>query len=83
MKKEKKNKKSINFKFNLLAIICISIFVIGIVERTLQNDTYYTVKIGEHILQNGINMMDPFSWHEGLKYTFPHWMYDVTMYLIY
>ena len=28
-------------------------------------------------------MMDPFSWHEGLEYTYPHWLYDVIIYLIY
>lgn len=69
--------------FNIVAAISIAILCFAISPKTLQNDTYYTVKIGEHILQNGINMMDPFSWHEGLKYTFPHWMYDVTMYIIY
>lgn len=83
MKKEKKNKKSINFKFNLLAIICISILVIGIVEKTLQNDTYYTITLGKYILNNGIDMMEHFSWHQGLIYTYPHWLYDVFMYIIY
>ena len=83
MKKEKKTKKSIDFKFNLLAIICISIFVIGIVEKTLQNDTYYTITLGKYILNNGIDMMEHFSWHQGLIYTYPHWLYDVFMYITY
>ena len=83
MKKEKKTKKSINFKFNLLAIICISIFVIGIVEKTLQNDTYYTITLGKYILNNGIDMMEHFSWHQGLIYTYPHWLYDVLLYIVF
>lgn len=83
MKKEKKIKKSINFKFNLLAIICISIFVIGIVEKTLQNDTYYTITLGKYILNNGIDMMEHFSWHQGLIYTYPHWLYDVLLYIVF
>ena len=83
MKKEKKIKKSINFKFNLLAIICISIFVIGIVERTLQNDTYYTITLGKYILNNGIDMIEHFSWHQGLIYTYPHWLYDVLLYIVF
>lgn len=83
MKKEKKNKKSINFKFNLLAIICISIFVIGIVEKTLQNDTYYTITLGKYILNNGIDMIEHFSWHQGLIYTYPHWLYDVLLYIVF
>jgi len=48
----------------------------------LQNDTYYTISIGEHIMQNGIDMQDPFSWHD-IPYTYPHWAYDVGIYLIY
>ena len=28
-------------------------------------------------------MKDPFSWHENLEYTYPHWLYDVGIYLIY
>ncbi len=69
--------------FNIVSAISIIIICFAISPKTMQNDTYYTVKIGEHILENGINMLDPFSWHEGLPYTFPHWMYDVTMNLIY
>ena len=49
----------------------------------MQNDTYYTIKIGEHILSTkAVDMQDPFSWHE-LPYTYPHWAYDVMIYLIY
>ena len=70
-------------KFNILAIICIIIFSFVVSPVTLQNDTYYTIKIGEHILNNGIDMQDPFSWHEDLPYTYPHWLYDVGLFLVY
>lgn len=85
MKKEKKqaDKKTVNIKFNILAVICISIFIIGLVTKTLQNDTYYTITLGKYVLQNGIDMMEHFSWHEGLIYTYPHWLYDIFIYLIY
>ena len=64
------NKKKI---FNILAIILIAIFCISLSPKTLQNDTFYTIKIGEHIIQNKeIDMVDPFSWHENLEYTYPH-----------
>lgn len=77
-----KNKKTICFE--IMAIILIAIFCISLTPKTLQNDTYYTIKIGEHILENGdIDMKDPFSWHENLEYTYPHWLYDVIIYLIY
>ena len=79
--KEKLNKKII---FEILAIVLIAIFCISLTPKTLQNDTFYTIKIGEHIIQEkGIDMMDPFSWHENLEYTYPHWLYDVIIYGIY
>lgn len=79
--KTKINKKLF---FILLAIILIAIFCVSVSQKTLQNDTFYTIKIGEHIIENGgIDMLDPFSWHENLEYTYPHWLYDVMIYLIY
>ena len=76
------NKKK--FIFEIFAIILIALFCISITPKTLQNDTFYTIKIGEYIIETGgIDMMDPFSWHEGLEYTYPHWLYDVLIYSIY
>ena len=76
--------KKVLKKFNIIAIICILIFCITITPKTLQNDTFYTIKIGEHIINTGtIDMKDTFSWHDDLAYTYPHWMYDTGMYLIY
>lgn len=75
--------KQMKTKFNIIAIVCIIIFCFAITPITLQNDTFYTIKIGEYILNNGINMeQDPFSMHE-IPYTYPHWLYDVGIYLIY
>ena len=70
--------------FNIVAVVCIAIMAFAVSPKTLQNDTYYTVKIGEHILNTKtVDMMDPFSWHQDLKYTYPHWLYDVIMNIIY
>ena len=84
-KKERKedSQKVKNIKFHILAIFCIVLFCVSICPVTLQNDTYYTIKIGEHIINTKtVDMQDPFSWHE-LPYTYPHWAYDVMIYLIY
>ena len=93
--KKKKNKKSSNknklknrkinsaIVFTIMAIIAISIISIALTPVTLQNDTFYTIKIGEHISKYGIDMQDPFSWHENLGYTYPHWGYDLITYYIY
>lgn len=76
--------KTVNFKFTILAIIGIILFSAVLVPVTFQNDTYYTIKIGEHIIETGtIDMQDPFSWHENLTYFYPHWLYDLITYLIY
>ena len=79
--------KKKNLAFNIFAIILIAVFCLAISPVTLQNDTYYTIAIGEYIAQNGISVLsngvDPFSWHEGLPYTFPHWLYDLGMFEIF
>ena len=78
-----KEEKKLNTKFIIMAIICICLFVIAIVPKGLQNDTFYTIKLGKLILDNGIDMKEHFAWHEGLPYTYPHWLYDVGIYLVY
>ncbi len=50
--------------FFIVAIILIAMFSLALTPVTLQNDTYYTIKIGEHIIKTGMDMQDPFSWHE-------------------
>ncbi len=83
---EIKKPKALNLKeiiFVITSIVVIITFCIALTPVSFQNDTFYTIKIGEHILQNGIDMKDPFSWHENLPYTYPHWAYDVITYLIY
>lgn len=84
---EKENNKSKTLQsiiFHIVAVICISIFCFAIAPKTLQNDTFYTLKIGEYIYNNGISDLtqDLYSWHE-LPYTYPHWLYDLSMFLIY
>ena len=69
-------------RFNIMAIILIVILCFAVCPKTFQNDTFYTIKIGENIVKNGIDMHDPFSFHD-LEYTYPHWLYDVGVYLIY
>ena len=81
MKSEEKTKR---YKFHIIMAILIIVYCIGIAPKGLQNDTFYTIKVGEYISQNGIGNLreDPFSWNE-LPYTFPHWLYDTIMYGIY
>ena len=78
-----KNILSSKWFFGTIAIILIVGFCIAMTPVTLQNDTFYTIKIGEQITKTGIDMQDHFSWHEGLAYTYPHWLYDLITYYIY
>ena len=70
-----KNKKT----FIIASIIMIIMLCAAFTVRTFQNDTYYTVKVGESILEHGIDMKDHFSWHK-LDYTYPHWLFDIIVY---
>jgi len=76
----KKNKETI---FLIIAILGLILFGTALAPIGLQNDTFYTIAIGQYIMENGISEYDPFSWHEALPYTFPHWLYDVTIGAIY
>ena len=58
----KDNKK----RFKYMFIIWILILAIGLVRKTLQNDTFYTIKIGELILNNGIDL-DKFRYNKALR----------------
>ena len=73
-----KNKKSMI----VASIVIIMLIGIAFTTRTFQNDTFYTIKVGESILKHGIDMKDHFSWHH-LGYTYPHWLYDIGIYKIY
>ncbi len=69
-----KNNKKVNL---IIFIILIIFFSISVVEKTFQNDTYFTIVVGEKILNEGIYTDEDFSWHEGLKYQNVRWIFDV------
>ena len=79
----KKVKEKENIIVGIIIAILIALFSFSVAPKTLQNDTFYTVSIGKLIMENGIDMKDHFSWHKDLPYTYPHWLYDVFMSIIY
>ena len=94
-KEEKVKNKKINIKpetkqkiknivFSVSIIIVLFLLAAAEAPKTLQNDTFYNIKVGEWIYNNGISDLteDVHSWHE-LPYTFPHWLYDLGIFLIY
>ena len=81
---KKEETKKHGFLFHVIAIICIAIFSMAISPKALQNDTFYTITIGEYIYNNGISNLteDIYSIHD-LPYTYPHWLYDLGLFLVY
>ena len=77
--KEVKNKKII-YLFTIVVFLIISIVL---VNKDMQNDTFYTIKVGEVIEKYGVDMKDHFSFIPNLKYTYPHWLYDLGVFKIY
>lgn len=79
--------KKTKIKFNIIIIIAIILFAIATIPKTFQEDTYYLIKVGEYISQNGIKAIneriEPFAWHEGMIYTYPHWLFDIILYQTY
>lgn len=80
-------KKFDKTKFNIIMVIAIILLTISTVPKTLQEDTYYMIKVGEYITQNGMGVIaehiEPFAWLDGITYTYPHWLLDVTFYGLY
>lgn len=77
-----KNKRVIKIAFNILAIFCVAVFCFALTPKTFQNDTFYTIKIGQSIRVDGIDGVDHYSIHN-LPYNYPHWLYDVIMSIVY
>ncbi len=69
--------------FSFMVVMSIVLLCIAFTKKSFQNDVFYTIKVGESIIKNGIDMKDHFSWIGGLSYTYPHWLFDTFIYSIY
>lgn len=69
-----KNKKL--FWALLISILLITFPLVG---KTFQNDTFFTIPTGNYILENGINDVEPFTWHDNLKFTKLRWAFDISV----
>lgn len=71
------------FKLRFFTFISIIMLCIGVTYKGLQNDTFYVIKLGGDILKNGVDLIDHYCWIADLSYTYPHWLYDLFIYIIY
>lgn len=74
---------SSKIKLRILTVFSIILLCIAVVVREFQNDTFYIIKLGEFIFHNGVDLVDHYSWVSELLYTYPHWLYDLFIYIIY
>lgn len=72
----KLNKKIIN----IICILILCIFAISCVEKTFQNDTFFTIALGERTVKYGIEEYDQLVWHDNLKFIHLRWLFDVVIY---
>jgi len=67
--------------FILLAIVIV--FIISLCPKFMQNDTFWSIKVGEKLVNEGVWEIDDFSMHSGLKYIAHHFLTDVGIYWVY
>lgn len=72
-----------NKKLIFILSVCIIIFTSALIHKTFENDTYFTIATGNYILENGVNEVEPFTWHENLKFTKLRWGFDIAVASIY
>lgn len=75
--------KKNNIYFYILVVVTFLVISYLLAQKVFQNDTFYTIKIGESIFKHGVDMKDHFSFIADLSYTYPHWLYDSFIYLLY
>ncbi len=60
--------KLIHNKIYIILNLLIILFSLSIVNKTLQNDTFFSIPIGNYVLQNGATTQDQLTWHDNLKF---------------
>ena len=75
-----KNKNIIIHVVQILLIIC---FIFSITPKEFQNDTFFTIAIGNRVLEYGVETEEHLVWHEGLEYTNSRWLFDAVIATIY
>ena len=71
-----------NKKIYLLFSFLIVLLSISIVNKTLQNDTFSAIKIGDYILHNGIDFVEHFNFNT-LNYHNARWLFNIVLAFIY
>ena len=70
-------------KLYILFSIIISVFCISIVKIELQNDTFSAIKIGDYIINNGLDFTEHFNFNPDLSFHNARWLFNVIIAFIY
>ena len=65
-----------NHAIIIIFSIVIFVFSASLVQKSFQNDTFFTIASGNKILSEGFYEDETFTWHEGLKYPNVRWIFD-------
>lgn len=80
---KKKCKKKSNVIFCIGLIVVMLGFIIAVCPVFMQNDVFWSIKVGEKLFKEGTWDIDSFSYHEGLTYVAHHFLTDIVIYLVY
>lgn len=70
-----------NKKLYIIFTILLIIFSMSIVDKTMQNDTFFTIPIAKDMIERGVlDGIDHLTQHENLKFTHSGWIFDLAIY---
>ena len=72
-----------NKKLYIVCSMLLIVIILMTVTKEMQNDTFFTIATGEHILQEGYDNVDHLTWHENLGFYKLRWAFDVAIAFIY
>ena len=75
--------KITNKKTYICFVICLILLTFGVVHKTFENDTFFTIATGNYIMENGVNDDEPFTIHDNLKFVKLRWAFDIVIANIY
>lgn len=63
--------------WRLLFGVLLLLLTVCMIRPWFQNDTFYIIKLGEQILDNGIDLNDHWAWSAQLINTYPHFLLNI------
>lgn len=61
-------------KYKIFLLFSIPFIFVSIFNKTPNNDIWFLLSLGRHVVNNGIPTVDPLTIHEGLEYVMQQWM---------